>query len=130
MSKNLFLVRYEDEDQDFYDDTAETLERVYLGEEIYEKIKPYFQEKKIFETKNSSDVVRINHIPSDSIEKIISEILIPECIRASEQLDKDIINNETEGKILLFGVLANILKLFIAKRDDYSNTSKVLIMVG
>ena len=44
MSKNLFLVQYQD--QSYCDDTSETLDQVYLSEELYEKIQEYVKSKK------------------------------------------------------------------------------------
>lgn len=127
MSRNLFLVKYED---NYYDDTSEILEQTFLKEEIYEKLEKYLDLREIPETKDSEDMVSIFYIKEDNLIGVIQDILIPECIRESENIDKEIIDGETENKILSFGITANILKLLILKRDNYKNDSNILLIVG
>lgn len=127
MSRNLFLVKYED---NYYDDTSEILEQTFLKEEIYEKLEKYLDIREIPETKDSEDMVSIFYIKEDNLIGVIQDILIPECIRESENIDKEIIDGETENKILSFGITANILKLLILKRDNYKNDSNILLIVG
>lgn len=43
MSKNLFLVKYRD--QNYFDDTSETLDQASLREDIYEKLKKYIEKR-------------------------------------------------------------------------------------
>ena len=129
MSKNLFLIKYQDNNH--YDDTSETLERAYLKEEIHEKLQEYLNAKEIPEAKGFSDRVSIDYSEEDNINDIIKYVLIPECIRASEEIDKKIIDSKiVEEKILSLGVLVNVLKLLILKRDEYKDNPNVLLIVG
>ena len=74
--------------------------------------------------------VSIDYIDEDRIIDVIKTILIPECIKKSEDIDKNIIDDETEDKILSFGSVVNVLKLLIMKRDEYQNNPNILLMVG
>lgn len=128
MSKNLFLVKYLD--KDYCDDTSETLEQTFLMEGIYEKLKEYIERMDILETKGSIEKISIDYIKDEHIEKIVNNILIPECIKQSEQIDKKFIDKKTEEEFLLLGRLINILEVMINKRDNYMNNPNILMMVG
>lgn len=128
MSKNLFLVKYLD--KDYCDDTSETLEQTFLMEGIYEKLKEYIERIDILETKGSIEKISIDYIKDEHIEKIVNNILIPECIKQSEQIDKKFIDKKTEEEFLLLGRLINILEVMINKRDNYMNNPNILMMVG
>lgn len=128
MSKNLFLVKYLD--KDYCDDTSETLEQTFLMEGIYEKLKEYIERMDILETKGSIEKNSIDYIKDEHIEKIVNNILIPECIKQSEQIDKKFIDKKTEEEFLLLGRLINILEVMINKRDNYMNNPNILMMVG
>ncbi|MCW9718827.1 hypothetical protein [Avibacterium sp. 21-599] len=129
MSNTLFLVKY-DGNEEYYDDTSKTLEKVTLKDHIYERLEPYLIEKMIYESKGSDDMFSQKYIDSNKIADIINDILIPECVRESEKIDKQLITSDTESKILSFGDLASILKIFTLKRDNYSDNQDVLLMVG
>ncbi|MCS4534033.1 hypothetical protein [Neisseria montereyensis] len=129
MSKSLFLVKYQD--QNYYDDTSEILEQTPLREDVYEKLKEYIGEKYISETKDSTEEILINYINDENLIKIINDILIPACIKGSEQIDKKIIDSSnTEEKLFLLGDLINILKILSIKRDKYNKNLNILVMVG
>lgn len=128
MSKNLFLVKYLD--KDYCDDTSETLEQTFLMEGIYEKLKEYIERMDILETKGSIEKISIDYIKDEHIEKIVNNILMPECIKQSEQIDKKFIDKKTEEEFLLLGRLINILEVMINKRDNYMNNPNILMMVG
>ncbi|HFC8466729.1 TPA: hypothetical protein ACFP4A_002064 [Neisseria subflava] len=128
MSKNLFLIKYHD--YNHYDDTSKILEQAYLKEDIYEKLEQYLKTKEILEAEDEPDKVSIDYIDEDRIIDVIKTILIPECIKKSEDIDKNIIDDETEDKILSFGSVVNVLKLLIMKRDKYQNNPNILLMVG
>lgn len=128
MSKNLFLVKYLY--KDYCDDTSETLEQTFLMEGIYEKLKEYIERMDILETKGSIEKISIDYIKDEHIEKIVNNILIPECIKQSEQIDKKFIDKKTEEEFLLLGRLINILEVMINKRDNYMNNPNILMMVG
>ena len=127
MSKNLFLIKYHDNNH--YDDTSKILEQAYLKEDIYEKLQ-YLKTKEILEAEDVPEKVSIDYIDEDRIIDVIKTILIPECIKKSEDIDKNIIDDETEDKILSFGSVVNVLKLLIMKRDEYQNNPNILLMVG
>lgn len=128
MSKNLFLVKYRD--QNYFDDTSETLDQASLREDIYEKLKKYIEKKDILETKASDEKISIDYIKDEFIVKIVSEVLVPECIRESEEMDKTIVDKNTESKLFLLGDLIDVLRLMVVKRDKYLNNNNILLMIG
>jgi hypothetical protein len=128
MSKNIFLVQYQD--QNYCDDTSETIDEVYLNEEVYEKIKDYIKTREILESKNSTNKTLINYIEYDDISNIVKNILIPAWIREIEKADTEIINASIEQVMLSSGNISNILDLLNLKRNNYKNDSSVLVMVG
>ena len=86
MSKNLFLVQYQD--QSYCDDTSETIDQVYLSDELYEKIQKYVKPKEILETKNSTYKISISYVENNDITNIVKNILIPAWIREIEKAIK------------------------------------------
>jgi hypothetical protein len=128
MSKNIFLVQYQD--QNYCDDTSETIDEVYLNEEVYEKIKDYIKTREILESKNSTNTTLINYIEYDDISNIVKNILIPAWIREIEKADTEIIDASIEQVMLSSGNISNILDLLNLKRNNYKNDSSVLVMVG
>lgn len=128
MSKNLFLVQYQD--QSYCDDTSETLDQVYLSEELYEKIQEYVKSKEILETKNSTYKILISYIENDDIANIVKNILIPAWIREIEKADTNLIDNNIERIMSSSGNISNILDLLNLKRKNYKDDSNVLVMVG
>lgn len=128
MSKNLFLVKYRD--QNYFDDTSETLDQASLREDIYEKLKKYIEKKDILETKASDEKISIDYIKDEFVVKIVREVLVPECIRESEEMDKTIVDKNTESKLFLLGDLIDILRLMVVKRDKYLNNNNILLMIG
>jgi hypothetical protein len=128
MSKNIFLVQYQD--QNYFDDTTETIDEVYLNEEVYEKLKDYIKTREILESKNSTNKTLINYIECDDISNIVKNILIPAWIREIEKADTEIIDASIEQVMLSSGNISNILDLLNLKRNNYKNDSSVLVMVG
>ena len=128
MSKNIFLVQYQD--QNYFDDTSETIDKVYLSEEVYEKLKDYIKTREILESKNSTNKTLINYIECDDISNIVKNILIPAWIREIEKADTEIIDASIEQVMLSSGNISNILDLLNLKRNNYKNDSSVLVMVG
>ncbi len=128
MSKNIFLVQYQD--QNYFDDTSETIDEVYLNEEVYEKLKDYIKTREILESKNSTNKTLINYIECDDISNIVKNILIPAWIREIEKADTEIIDASIEQVMLSSGNISNILDLLNLKRNNYNNDSSVLVMVG
>lgn len=128
MSKNIFLVQYQD--QNYFDDTSETIDEVYLNEEVYEKLKDYIKTREILESKNSTNKTLINYIECDDISNIVKNILIPAWIREIEKADTEIIDASIEQVMLSSGNISNILDLLNLKRNNYKNDSSVLVMVG
>ena len=128
MSKNIFLVQYQD--QNYFDDTSETIDEVYLNEEVYEKLKDYIKTREILESKNSTNKTLINYIECDDISNIVKNILIPAWIREIEKTDTEIIDASIEQVMLSSGNISNILDLLNLKRNNYNNDSSVLVMVG
>ena len=128
MSKNIFLVRYQD--QNYFDYTSETIDEVYLNEEVYEKLKDYIKTREILESKNSTNKTLINYIECDDIANIVKNILIPAWIREIEKADTEIIDASIEQVMLSSGNISNILDLLNLKRNNYKNDSSVLVMVG
>jgi hypothetical protein len=128
MSKNLYLVQYEN--QNHYDDTSNTLDKTYLDEDLFNKLNGYMERKDIFESKDSFDKVEVNYIRNTEIINVINNILLPECVRKSEDIDKNILDKDIESKILIFGSLANVLRLLVRKRDEFHNNPNILVMVG
>lgn len=128
MSKNIFLVQYQD--QNYFDDTSETIDEVYLNEEVYEKLKDYIKTREILESKNSTNKTLINYIECDDISNIVKNILIPAWIREIEKADTEIIYASIEQVMLSSGNISNILDLLNLKRNNYNNDSSVLVMVG
>ena len=125
MSKNLFLVQYQD--QSYCDDTSETIDQVYLSDELYEKIQKYVKPKEILETKNSTYKISISYVENNDITNIVKNILIPAWIREIEKADTKFIDNNIERIMSSSGNISNILDLLNLKRNNYSN---VLVMVG
>ncbi len=128
MSRNLYLVKYDVED--LCDDTSEYIEEVYLDDKLYEKLNKYIESKKILETKNTTDTVIINYINDECIVDVINNIVIPECVRASEKIDKKFIDKNIEIRIFSLGGLANVLRLLVRKRDEFHNNPNILVTVG
>ena len=128
MSKNIFVVQYQD--QNYFDDTSETIDEVYLNEEVYEKLKDYIKTREILESKNSTNKTLINYIECDDISNIVKNILIPAWIREIEKADTEIIDASIEQVMLSSGNISNILDLLNLKRNNYNNDSSVLVMVG
>ena len=128
MSKNLFLVQYQD--QSYCDDTSETIDQVYLSDELYEKIQKYVKPKEILETKNSTYKISISYVENNDITNIVKNILIPAWIREIEKADTEIIDASIEQVMLSSGNISNILDLLNLKRNNYKNDSSVLVMVG
>lgn len=128
MSKNLFLVKYRD--QNYFDDTSETLDQASLREDIYEKLKKYIEKKDILETKASDEKISIDYIKDEFVVKIVREVLVPECIRESEEMDKTIVDKNTESKLFFLGDLIDVLRLMVVKRDKYLNNNNILLMIG
>ena len=128
MSKNIFLVQYQD--QNYFDDTSETIDEVYLNEEVYEKLKDYIKTREILESKNSTNKTLIIYIECDDISNIVKNILIPAWIREIEKADTEIIDASIEQVMLSSGNISNILDLLNLKRNNYNNDSSVLVMVG
>lgn len=128
MSKSIFLVQYQD--QNYFDDTSETIDEVYLNEEVYEKLKDYIKTREILESKNSTNKTLINYIECDDISNIVKNILIPAWIREIEKADTEIIDASIEQVMLSSGNISNILDLLNLKRNNYKNDSSVLVMVG
>ena len=128
MSKNIFLVQYQD--QNYCDDTSETIDEVYLNEEVYEKIKDYIKTREILESKNSTNTTLINYIEYDDISNIVKNILIPAWIREIEKADTKFIDNNIERIMSSSGNISNILDLLNLKRNNYKDNSNVLVMVG
>ena len=128
MSKNIFLVQYQD--QNYFDDTSESIDEVYLNEEVYEKLKDYIKTREILESKNSTNKTLINYIECDDISNIVKNILIPAWIREIEKADTEIIDASIEQVMLSSGNISNILDLLNLKRNNYNNDSSVLVMVG
>ena len=128
MSKNIFLVQYQD--QNYFDDTSENIDEVYLNEEVYEKLKDYIKTREILESKNSTNKTLINYIECDDISNIVKNILIPAWIREIEKADTEIIDASIEQVMLSSGNISNILDLLNLKRNNYKNDSSVLVMVG
>ena len=128
MSKNIFLVQYQD--QNYFDDTSETIDEVYLNEEVYEKLKDYIKTREILESKISTNKTLINYIECDDISNIVKNILIPAWIREIEKADTEIIDASIEQVMLSSGNISNILDLLNLKRNNYNNDSSVLVMVG
>ena len=128
MSKNLFLVQYQD--QSYCDDTSETLDQVYLSDELYEKIQEYVKSKEILETKNSAYKISISYVENNDITNIVKKILIPAWIREIEQVDTKFIDINIERIMSSSGNISNILDLLNLKRNNYKDNSNVLVMVG
>lgn len=129
MSKNLYLVRYQD--QNYFDDTSEKLGDSFLGDDVYENLKKYIGKKEILESKDTDKKILINYIKNEFISEAIRCVLIPECIKGSEQIDKEtIIDKDMESKFFLLEGLISILRLAVTKRDKYNDNDNVLLMVG
>lgn len=128
MSKNIFLVQYQD--QNYFDDTSETIDEVYLNEEVYEKLKDYIKTREIPESKNSTNKTLINYIECHDISNIVKNILIPAWIREIQKADTEIIDASIEQVMLSSGNISNILDLLNLKRNNYKNDSSVLVTVG
>ncbi|OFQ13730.1 hypothetical protein HMPREF2952_06315 [Neisseria sp. HMSC068C12] len=128
MSKNLFLVQYQD--QSYCDDTSETIDQVYLSDELYEKIQKYVKPKEILETKNSTYKISISYVENNDITNIVKNILIPAWIREIEKADTKFIDNNIERIMSSSGNISNILDLLNLKRNNYKDNSNVLVMVG
>ena len=128
MSKNLFLVQYQD--QSYCDDTSETIDQVYLSDELYEKIQKYVNPKEILETKNSTYKISISYVENNDITNIVKNILIPAWIREIEKADTKFIDNNIERIMSSSGNISNILDLLNLKRNNYKDNSNVLVMVG
>lgn len=86
--------------------------------------------KDILETKASDEKISIDYIKDEFIVKIVSEVLVPECIRESEEMDKTIVDKNTESKLFLLGDLIDVLRLMVVKRDKYLNNNNILLMIG
>ncbi|WP_354624575.1 hypothetical protein [Psychromonas sp. MME2] len=139
MSKKIYLVKYEIEDDIPIDETSETLDSTYISDDLIAWLQDneFLVEEKIKESKGNNpdiEVIFINDEKGKGLDDIFSHLenLVLKMIEdtASKNRDGVIVANEVDNDLTNIQVLLNVRSIIRRKRDKFADSPYIKLMLG